>query len=136
MHLVLPGHISGTVSPFKAVWCVPSPRFYCFPLFTFNTNFEFRPPSVECIFMPTSQTRKHSKRVGLHRYSALEGQFGLGFSYQELCPFPPLAALLCFTSSSPSFTYRKQKQGARDARGTWGHLLHTPDVGYRFQEVW
>lgn len=95
-------HISGTVSPFKAVWCVPSPRFYCFPLLTVNTNFEFRPPSVECIFMPTSQTRKHPKRVGLHRYSALEGQFGLGFSYHERCSFPPLplATLLYFTRSS------------------------------------
>lgn len=37
-------HISGTVSPFKAVWCVPSPRFYCFPLLTVTSNSEFRPP--------------------------------------------------------------------------------------------
>lgn len=118
-------HISGTVSPFEAVWCVPTPRFYCFPLLTVNANSGFRPLSVECIFMPTSQTRKHSKRVGLHWYSAAEGQFGPGFFYQELCTFPPipLVALFCFYQLFPS--YRKRKRGERDAGGTWGHLLYT-----------
>lgn len=122
-------HISGTVSPFKAVWCVPSPRFYCFPLLRLPPTLSFDPPSVGFIFMSTSRNEETFKESWLTQ--ALSGGGTIwSRALPSLLLSSSLPALLCPTSShshSPTES-RSEKRGMPEETGD---TCFAPDVSYR-----